>query len=52
MAVLGISVKADKQPAGGRGDQAVGEYCQGKDLAECQVMFGEGLARVCATCPE
>ena len=33
-------------------EQAVGEYCKGRDIEECRRVFGDGLPRVCATCPE
>ena len=32
-------------------NQAIGEYCRGKDIEECRKNFGEGLARTCSTCP-
>jgi len=34
-----------------RTGQSIGEYCHNKDLEKCRKEFGEGLARVCSTCP-
>ena len=51
LAFLGVK----DQPASARAarsGQALGEYCRGADVEECRRMFGEGLARVCATCPD
>lgn len=31
--------------------QGLGEYCKGKDLAECRQQFGDALPRICSTCP-
>lgn len=36
---------------GGNKHQALGEYCQGAEVESCRAMFGEGLERVCGTCP-
>jgi len=44
------AVNGGKQKA--RTDQEIGEYCRNKQLEKCKKEFGEGLARVCSTCPE
>lgn len=31
--------------------QALGEYCQGKEIENCRLNFGDSLEHVCATCP-
>lgn len=33
-------------------EQAVGEYCEGADIAECRAVFGDALNQVCMTCPD
>jgi hypothetical protein len=35
----------------GKQHQALGEYCQGKEIETCRKTFGEMLERVCSTCP-
>ena len=33
-------------------NQAIGEACKNKDLAECRLVFGDGLNQACKTCPD
>jgi len=42
---------SESTPAGHEGDEAEGRYCGGKNIENCQAIVGNGLARICATCP-
>jgi hypothetical protein len=50
LAFLGVKTGEEKNP--GKKQQAIGEYCNKKDIEECRKYFGEELARVCMNCPE
>ena len=54
LAFLGVEDEGrQKKGRGTKRNQAVGEYCGGKDLDECKAYFGDGvLPRICETCPD
>jgi len=49
---FGVQIGTGTQGSDKKENQAIGGYCRGKDLEECRKMFGEGLARVCSSCPD
>lgn len=51
LAAFGIKPASEGQKAEKK-TQAIGEYCQGRDVGECTAYFGEGLAQACSSCPE
>jgi hypothetical protein len=51
LAFLGAGVGAHSVRPPRRNAQPLGGHCAGADLPECRAVFGDGLAGVCATCP-
>lgn len=54
LAFLGAGRTGQTRPTGRTPQtrQPLGAHCRGADVAECRGLFGDGLAAVCATCPE
>jgi len=53
LATLGVGKEEKQKPPEKLKDQAMGEYCRGKHIAECLKEFGsQGLAAICRTCPD
>lgn len=57
-AVLGFMSGGNVKPDMGFGDKGggspgkeIGHYCNGRDVNECKIYFGDNLKYICATCP-
>ncbi|WP_285906778.1 hypothetical protein [Pseudodesulfovibrio pelocollis] len=51
-AVLGFLGVDWRGSRAARRDQPLGGHCNGAAVEECRAIFGNGLATVCATCPD